>query len=122
MIQEQTLLKIIDNSGARIAKCIKVLNGSKKIYAKIGDLIKVVIKSSNINSKIKKGQVLKAIIVRTKYPFKRKDGTKLSFNDNSVILLNNQNQMIATRIFGVLTREVKTNYLSKLISLSNELI
>ncbi|MGP4128223.1 MAG: 50S ribosomal protein L14 [Candidatus Carsonella ruddii] len=122
MIQEQTLLKIIDNSGAKIAKCIKVLTGSKKIYAKIGDLIKVVIKNSNFNSKIKKGQVIKAIVVRTKFPFKRNDGTFLSFSDNAIILLNNQNQMIGTRVFGVLAREIKSIYFNKLISLSNELV
>ncbi|AFP84014.1 50S ribosomal protein L14 [Candidatus Carsonella ruddii] len=122
MIQEQTLLKIIDNSGARVAKCIKILKGSKKIYAKIGDLIKVVVKNSNINSKIKKGQIFKAIIVRTKFPFKRNDGTSLSFNDNAIILLNNQNQMIGTRVFGVLAKEIKNVYFNKLISLSNELV
>ncbi|XZR52969.1 MAG: 50S ribosomal protein L14 [Candidatus Carsonella ruddii] len=122
MIQEQTILKIIDNSGAKIAKCIKVLNGSKKIYAKVGDLIKVVIKNSNFNSKIKKGQVVKAIIVRTKFPLKRNDGTSLSFSDNAIILLNNQNQMIGTRVFGVLAREIKSIYFNKLLSLSNELV
>ncbi|WMC19833.1 MAG: 50S ribosomal protein L14 [Candidatus Carsonella ruddii] len=122
MIQEQTLLKVIDNSGAKIAKCIKILNGSKKIYAKIGDLIKVVVKNSSFNSKIKKGQIIKAIIVRTKFPFKRNDGSTLKFNDNAIILLNNQNQMVGTRVFGVLAREIKSIYFNKLISLSNELV
>ncbi|AQU89580.1 50S ribosomal protein L14 [Candidatus Carsonella ruddii] len=122
MIQEQTKLKVIDNSGGKIVKCIKVLNGSKKIFAKIGDLIKVVVKSSNFNSKIKKGQVLNAIIVRTKFPFRRQDGTCVKFSDNAVLLLNNNKQMIGTRVFGCLAREIKLFYFKKLLSLSNELV
>lgn len=122
MIQEQSILTIIDNSGAKKAKCIKVLNGSKKKTAKIGDFIKVVIKNANFNSKIKKGQILNALIVRTKFPFKRIDGTKLFFSDNSIILLNNQKKMIGTRVFGVLAREIKNLFFNKLILLSNYLI
>lgn len=122
MIQEQTILKVIDNSGGKIVKCIKVLNGSRKKTAKIGDIIKVVVKNSIFNSKIKKGQVLKAIIVRSKFPFKRSDGTYLSFNDNSVLLLNNNNQMIGSRVFGFLAKEIKSIHFKKLIALSNELI
>ncbi|WP_433927928.1 50S ribosomal protein L14 [Candidatus Carsonella ruddii] len=122
MIQEQTKLKVIDNSGGKIVKCIKVLNGSKKKIAKIGDVIKVVVKNCNFNSKVKKSQVLNAIIVRTKFPFKRKDGTYLSFSDNAVLLLNNLNQMIGTRVFGCLAREIKFFHFKKLLSLSNELL
>ncbi|AGS06663.1 50S ribosomal protein L14 [Candidatus Carsonella ruddii] len=122
MIREQTLVKVIDNSGAKIAKCVKILNGSKKKTAKIGDFIKVVIKNSNVNSKIKKGQIMNAILVRSKYPFRRKDGTLLSFNDNAVILLNNSKKLIGTRVFGVLAKEIKLNHFNKLFSLSNELV
>lgn len=122
MIQEQTKLNVVDNSGGKVVKCIKVLNGSKKKTAKIGDFIKVVVKNSIFNSKIKKGQILNAIIVRSKFPLKRTDGSYLSFNDNAVLLLNNQNQMIGTRIFGVIAKEIKTIYFKKLISLSSELV
>ncbi|UNB92041.1 50S ribosomal protein L14 [Candidatus Carsonella ruddii] len=122
MIQEQTKLNVIDNSGGKVVKCIKVLKGSKKKTAKIGDFIKVVVKNSIFNSKIKKGQILNAIIVRSKFPLKRTDGSYLSFNDNAVLLLNNQNQMIGTRIFGVIAKEIKTIYFKKLISLSSELV
>ncbi|MBY0585313.1 50S ribosomal protein L14, partial [Candidatus Carsonella ruddii] len=120
MIQEQTKLKVADNSGGKIVKCIKVLNGSKKTFAKIGEMIKVVVKNANFNSKIKKGQVLNAIIVRTIFPFKRKDGTCLSFSDNAVLLLNKNKQMIGTRVFGCLAREIKLQHFQKLVSLSNE--
>lgn len=122
MIQEQTKLNVIDNSGGKVVKCIKVLKGSKKKTAKIGDFIKVVVKNSIFNSKIKKGQILNAIIVRSKFPLKRTDGSYLSFSDNAVLLLNNQNQMIGTRIFGVIAKEIKTIYFKKLISLSSELV
>ncbi|WP_433927142.1 50S ribosomal protein L14 [Candidatus Carsonella ruddii] len=122
MIQEQTKLNVVDNSGGKVVKCIKVLKGSKKKTAKIGDFIKVVVKNSIFNSKIKKGQILNAIIVRSKFPLKRTDGSYLSFNDNAVLLLNNQNQMIGTRIFGVIAKEIKTIYFKKLISLSSELV
>ncbi|BCG49386.1 50S ribosomal protein L14 [Candidatus Carsonella ruddii] len=122
MISEQTLVKVIDNSGAKIAKCIKILNGSKKKTAKIGDFVKVVIKNSNFNSKIKKGQIMNAILVRSKYPLRRNDGTFVSFSDNAVILLNNNKKLIGTRVFGVLAKEIKINHFNKLFSLSNELV
>ncbi|XRA05393.1 MAG: 50S ribosomal protein L14 [Candidatus Carsonella ruddii] len=122
MIQEQTKLKVIDNSGGKIVKCIKVLKGTKKKIAKLGELIKVVVKDCLYNSKIKKGQVLNAIVSRTIFFSKRKDGTYLSFNENSVILLNNNFQMIGTRIIGVISKEIKNFFLNKSINFSSELI
>ncbi|MFI4883667.1 MAG: 50S ribosomal protein L14 [Candidatus Carsonella ruddii] len=122
MIQEQTKLKVIDNSGGKIVKCIKVLKGSKKKIAKLGELIKVVVKDCLYNSKVKKGQVLNAIVSRIKFSFTRKDGTYLSFNENSVILLNNSFQTIGTRIIGIVPKEIKKFFLNKSINFSNELI
>ncbi|MFI4847109.1 MAG: 50S ribosomal protein L14 [Candidatus Carsonella ruddii] len=122
MIQEQTKLKVIDNSGGKIVKCIKVLKGTNKKIAKLGELIKVVVKDCLYNSKIKKGQVLNAIVSRTVFFSKRNDGTYLSFNENSVILLNNNFQMIGTRIIGVLSKEIKNFFLNKSVNFSSELI
>ncbi|BAF35178.1 ribosomal protein L14 [Candidatus Carsonella ruddii PV] len=122
MIQEQTYLKVADNSGGKIVKCIKVLNGTNKKYANIGEIIKVVVKTANFKSKIKKSQVLKAMIIRSKTGIKRLDGTIIKFNDNSVILLNNNEQIISTRVFGIILRELKNEKFAKLISLSNEII
>ncbi|MGK2931124.1 MAG: 50S ribosomal protein L14 [Candidatus Carsonella ruddii] len=122
MIQEQTKLKVIDNSGGRIVKCIKVLKGTNKKIAKLGELIKVVVKDCLYNSKIKKGQILNAIVSRTKFFSKRNDGTYLSFNENGVILLNNNFQIIGTRIVGVIPKEIKNFFLNKLVNFSSELI
>ncbi|MGK2916121.1 MAG: 50S ribosomal protein L14 [Candidatus Carsonella ruddii] len=122
MIQEQTKLKVIDNSGGKMVKCIKVLKGTNKKIAKLGELIKVVVKDCLYNSKIKKGQVLNAIISRTKSFSKRNDGTYLSFNENSVILLNNNFQIIGTRVIGIVSKEIKKFFLNKSINFSNELI
>nr|AAK17090.1 ribosomal protein L14 [Candidatus Carsonella ruddii] len=122
MIQEQTYLKVADNSGGKVVKCIKVLNGTNKKYANIGEIIKVVVKTANFKSKIKKSQVLKAMIIRSKTGIKRLDGTIIKFNDNSVILLNNNEQIISTRVFGIILRELKNEKFAKLISLSNEII
>ncbi|AFP84374.1 50S ribosomal protein L14 [Candidatus Carsonella ruddii] len=122
MIQEQTYLQVADNSGGKIVKCIKVLHGTNKKIANIGEIIKVVVKTSNYNSKIKKSQVLKAMIIRSKTGIKRIDGTIIKFNDNSVILLNNNEQIIATRVFGIILKELKNEKFTKLISLSNYII
>ncbi|MFI4883834.1 MAG: 50S ribosomal protein L14 [Candidatus Carsonella ruddii] len=122
MIQEQTKLKVIDNSGGKIVKCIKVLKGTNKKIAKLGELIKVVVKDCIYNSKIKKGQVLNAVVSRTKFFSKRSDGSYLSFNENSVILLNNNFQIIGTRVIGIVSKEIKNFFLNKSINFSNELI
>jgi len=125
MIQQQTLLKVSDNSGAKIAKCIKVFGGFKRKTAKIGDTILVSIKElrENIpsNSKIKKGQVYKAIIIRTKKVMSKKNSTFVFFDDNSVILVDNKNNPIATRIIGPIPKFLK-NINLKIKSLSNGFI
>lgn len=122
MIQTQTILLVADNSGAKKVMCIKVLGGSKKRFAKIGDLIKVSVKDVIPNGKIKKGEVLDAVVVRTKKGISRKDGSFIKFDSNAVVLLNNKGQPLGTRIFGPLTRELKSEKYMKLISLALEVL
>jgi len=120
MIQMQTKLDVADNSGARRAMCIKVLGGSKKRYAAIGDVVKVSIKDAIPNGKVKKGDVYFAVVVR--HGVRRKDGSKVAFDGNAVVILNNQLQPIGTRIFGPVTRELRTEKFMKIISLAAEVI
>lgn len=123
MIQERTMLSVADNSGARFAMCIKVLGGSKRRYAGIGDLIKVAIKESMPRSKIKKGDVLKAVVVRTKKGIRRSDGSVIRFDSNACVLLNDTNtQPIGTRIFGPVTRELRNVGFMRIISLAPEVL
>ncbi len=122
MIQMQTKLNVADNSGAQRATCIKVLGGSKKRYAGIGDVIKVSIKDAAPNGKVKKGDVHFAVVVRTRHGVRRKDGSKVAFDGNSVVILNNQLQPIGTRVFGPVTRELRTEKFMKIISLAPEVI
>ncbi len=123
MIQERSLLFVADNSGAKLVMCIKVLGGSKKKYAKIGDLIKVAVKEIVSKSKIKKGDVLKAIVIRTKYGIRRSDGSLIRFDSNACIILNNINdQPLGTRIFGPVTRELRSEKFMKIISLAPEVL
>jgi len=122
MIQLQTILYVADNSGAKKVMCIKVLGHSKKQYANIGDIIKISIKDSIPKSKCKKGDILNAVIIRTKKGINRKDGTKLKFNKNYVVLLNNDYQPIGTRVFGPVTYEIKNEKFSKIISMSDEVL
>ncbi len=122
MIQMQSRLFVADNSGARKVMCIKVLGGSKKKFAKIGDLIKVSVKDVIPNGKIKKGEVLDAVIVRTKSTINRKDGSTIKFDSNAVVLLNNKGDPIGTRIFGPITRELRSEKYMKLISLALEVV
>ncbi|XRX43035.1 MAG: 50S ribosomal protein L14 [Buchnera aphidicola (Tetraneura sorini)] len=122
MIQSQTILKVADNSGARLAMCIKVLGGSKKRYAFIGDIIKITIKEAIPRGKVKKGEVLKAVIVRTKKGIRRLDGSLLRFDSNSCVVLNNNEQPIGTRIFGPVTRELRIEKFMKIISLAPEVL
>ncbi|HEC24486.1 MAG TPA: 50S ribosomal protein L14, partial [bacterium] len=107
MIQMQTVLKSADNSGAKKLMCIKVLRGSRHRYAKIGDVIVVSVKEAIPNSKVKKGDVVKAVIVRTIKKTKRPDGSYIRFDNNSAVLINNQNEPIGTRIFGPVARELR---------------
>ncbi|MCV2506079.1 MAG: 50S ribosomal protein L14 [Candidatus Lightella neohaematopini] len=122
MIQERTLLSVADNSGARLVMCIKVLGGSRKRYANIGNIIKIAVKEAIPRSKVKKGEVLKAVIVRTKKGIHRPDGSLIRFDSNSCVLLNDNEQPIGTRIFGPITRELKIEKFMKIISLAPEVI
>lgn len=121
MIQMQTILDVADNSGARRVMCIKVLGGSHRRYARIGDVIKVSIKEALANSKVKKGEVYNAVVVRTAKGVRRDDGSLIKFDGNAVVLLNQQLQPIGTRIFGPVARELRAKYM-KIISLAPEVL
>ena len=122
MIQMQTNLFVADNSGARRIQCIKVLGGSKRRFASIGDIIVVSIKDAIPRGKVKKGEIFKAVIVRTIKDFSRADGTSIRFDNNAAVLLDKQDEPIATRIFGPVTRELRTKKFMKIISLAPEVI
>lgn len=123
MIQTQTKLEIADNSGAKKVQCIKVLGGSRHRYAKIGDLIKITVKEAIPKGKVKKGQVMKAVVVRTKKGKRRRDGSIIRFDSNAVVLLNNTTeQPVGTRIFGPVTRELRTEKFMKIVSLATEVL
>ncbi len=115
MIQTQSYLEVADNSGARRVMCIKVLGGSKRRYARVGDLIKVTVKEAIPRGKVKKGQVMTAVVVRTKKGVRRPDGSLIKFDDNAAVLLNNQEAPIGTRIFGPVTRELRGEKFMKII-------
>ncbi len=122
MIQTESYLDVADNSGARRVMCIKVLGGSKRRYARVGDLIKVTIKEAIPRGKVKKGQVMTAVVVRTKKGVRRPDGSLVKFDDNAAVLLNNQDAPVGTRIFGPVTRELRGEKFMKIISLAPEVI
>ena len=122
MIQMQSKLFVADNSGARTIQCIKVLGGSKRRSASIGDIIVVSIKDALPRAKVKKGDVYKAVIVRTSKDYKRPDGTTIRFDKNAAVLLDKQEEPIATRIFGPVTRELRNKKFMKIISLAPEVI
>ena len=118
MIQTQSYLEVADNSGARRVMCIKVLGGSKRRYARVGDLIKVTVKEAIPRGKVKKGQVITAVVVRTKKGVRRPDGSLIKFDENAAVLLNAQDAPIGTRIFGPVTRELRGEKFMKIISLA----
>lgn len=122
MIQTQSYLEVADNSGARRVMCIKVLGGSKRRYARVGDLIKVSIKEAIPRGKVKKGQVMTAVVVRTRKGVRRPDGSLIKFDDNAAVLLNAQNAPLGTRIFGPVTRELRGEKFMKIVSLAPEVI
>ncbi|RMH51709.1 MAG: 50S ribosomal protein L14 [Zetaproteobacteria bacterium] len=122
MIQTETILKVADNSGARKVACIKVLGGSKRRYARIGDVIVVAVKEAIPNGKVKKGDVQKAVVVRTAKEFRRKDGSSIRFDENAAVLLTGQGEPIGTRIFGPVTRELRSKGYMKIISLAPEVL
>ncbi|HUH66285.1 MAG TPA: 50S ribosomal protein L14 [Syntrophales bacterium] len=122
MIQMQTVLNVADNSGAKKVACIKVLGGSKRRYASVGDVIVVSVKEAIPNSKVKKGDVMKAVVVRTAKEVRRPDGSYLKFDDNSAVLITNQMEPIGTRIFGPVARELRAKQFMKIISLAPEVL
>ncbi len=122
MIQMQTRFDVADNSGAKLVQCVKVLGGSKRMSAGIGDIIVVSVRQAIPGGKIKKGDVRKAVVVRQKYPYRRADGSYIRFDKNSVVLLNNQNEPIGTRIFGPVARELRGRNFTKICSLAPEVL
>lgn len=122
MIQMQTEMEVADNSGARRVECIKVLGGSKRRYAGIGDVIVVTIKEAIPRGKVKAGDVMKAVVVRTTAGVRRPDGSRIRFDSNAVVLLNNQLQPLGTRIFGPVTRDLRGEKFMKIISLASEVL
>jgi large subunit ribosomal protein L14 len=122
MIQMQTILNVADNSGAKRVFCVKVLGGSKRKYATVGDIIVVSVKEAIPNSKVKKGDVMKAVVVRTVKEVRRPDGSYLKFDDNSAVLINNQMEPVGTRIFGPVARELRAKQFMRIVSLAPEVI
>ncbi|GAA3972451.1 MULTISPECIES: 50S ribosomal protein L14 [Allohahella] len=122
MIQTESELDVADNSGARRVMCIKVLGGSHRRYARIGDVIKVTVKEAIPRGKVKKGQVLKAVVVRTRKGVRRPDGSIIRFDGNAAVLLNQKEEPIGTRIFGPVTRELRGEKFMKIISLAPEVL
>ena len=122
MIQTESRLKVADNSGAKEVMCIKVLGGTRKRYATIGDIIVVSVKDAVPHTKVKKGDVFKAVIVRTRKEVRRRDGSYIRFDENAAVLLNNQLEPIGTRIFGPVARELRQKNFMKIISLAPEVL
>lgn len=122
MIQTETMLEVADNSGARRVMCIKVLGGSHRRYASVGDVIKVTVKEAIPRGKVKKGDVMNAVVVRTKKGIRRPDGSLIRFDDNAAVILNNNKSPIGTRIFGPVTRELRNEQFMKIISLAPEVL
>jgi large subunit ribosomal protein L14 len=122
MIQTETRLTAADNSGAKVLSCIKVLGGSKRRYATVGDIIVVSVKEAIPNAKVKKGDVLKAVVVRTKKELRRPDGSYIRFDDNSAVIINAHKEPVGTRIFGPVARELRAKRFMKIISLAPEVL
>ncbi|HSG67655.1 MAG TPA: 50S ribosomal protein L14 [Bacteroidales bacterium] len=122
MIQQESKLSVADNSGAKEVLCIRVLGGTKKRYASIGDQIVVTVKNALPSGNIKKGTVIKAVVVRTKKEIRRQDGSYIRFDDNAVVLLNASGEMIGTRIFGPVARELRDKKFMKIVSLAPEVL
>ncbi len=122
MIQPYSILKSADNSGAKRLMCIKVLGGSRRRYARVGDIIVASVKESDPNGKVKKGDVVKAVVVRTKKEFRRQDGTYVKFDENAAVIVNNNKEPVGTRIFGPVVRELRSKEFTKIISLAPEVL
>jgi large subunit ribosomal protein L14 len=122
MIQTRTYLNVADNSGARKVMCIRVMGGTRRRYAGIGDIIKVTVKDAIPQGKVKKGEVLFALVIRTRSGVRRSDGSLIRFDNNAAVLLNSQMQPVGTRVFGPVTRELRTENFMKIVSLALEVI
>jgi large subunit ribosomal protein L14 len=122
MVQVETILTIADNSGARTARCIRILGGSFRRYARIGDIIVVSVRDALPDSEVKKGQVAKAVVVRTKKEFKRPDGSYIRFDQNAAVLINEDKEPRASRFFGPVARELRDKHFMKIISLAPEVV
>ena len=122
MIQTESVLDVADNSGAKRVRCIKVLGGSKRKYAGVGDVIVVSVKDAAPNGKVKKGQVARAVIVRTKKEIRRRDGSYIRFDKNSAVLIDKDNEPIGTRIFGPVARELRARRFMRIVSLAPEVL
>ena len=122
MIQQETILDVADNSGAKRVLCIRVLGGTRRRYAALGDVIVVSVKEALPNARVKKGEVAKAVIVRTRREYGRADGSYIKFDTNSAVLINDQNEPIGTRIFGPVARELRAKRFMKIISLAPEVV
>ncbi len=122
MIQPYSILKSADNSGAKRLMCIKVLGGSRRRYARVGDIIVASVKEADPNGKVKKGDVVKAVVVRTKKEFRRPDGTYIKFDENAGVIINNSKEPVGTRIFGPVVRELRAKEFTKIISLAPEVL
>lgn len=122
MIQTESTLRVADNSGAKVVQCIKVLGGTRRRYATVGDVIVVSVKEAIPNSKVKKGSVMKAVIVRTKKEISRADGSYIKFDENSAVLITQQNEPVGTRIFGPVARELRAKNFMKIVSLAPEVL
>jgi large subunit ribosomal protein L14 len=122
MIQEYTMLNIADNSGAKTAQCIRVLGGTRRRYARVGDIIVCAVKSAIPNGNVKKGTVVKAVVVRTRKEIGRKDGSYIRFGENSAVIINDDNEPVGTRIFGPVARELREKRFMKIVSLAPEVL
>ena len=122
MIQVETMLNVADNSGAKKVQCIRVLGGTRRRYARVGNIITVAVKDAIPNSTVKKGSVVKAVVVRTKKEFSRKDGTSIRFSDNAAVIINEAAEPIGTRIFGPVARELREKKFMRIVSLAPEVL
>ena len=122
MIQMQSNLEVADNSGAKTVRCIKVLGGTNRVSAKVGDIVVVAVQQVLVGGKMKKGEIKKGVIVRTKYPLYREDGSSVTFDDNAVVLIGTGNDPLGTRIFGPVARELRSKKFTKICSLAPEVL
>ena len=122
MIFRNSILTVADNSGAKKVKCIGIKHGAKRLYARVGDIITVSVKEAMPNSSIKKGDILEAVVVRTRRPIRRKDGTYIRFDDNAAVIINKEGEPRGTRVFGPVARELREHEFTKIISLAPEVL